>query len=567
MKKIILACLLLLVSTFAFAQINNPANIFEGYTINDVRVVLKNAPADSALTELYKKIIFQQFGIQAGNTFSDTRAGYYNSRLNLLPFVDNSQMILSNEIASEVTITLEVSISSKPEPKESQSGFKNKATLPVLINTKRFYMTLQASASEMVFSNNNAWFANPTAMNNGNPLATDPAGAGMTAWLEGFGSAGVYTDFNLIPKINLHVYGGASYIASFSAGNELFTTKARIYGDIEDAFVGFVGGGKLKNDDKYLYNVTYGRKSFSIGDGFLLINTSMNGNNRAALQLNPRWSSKELFTATVQWNRLMLQAFRVRANELDILNSKTTLQGLNTQFVDKEYGTAGFTFIGSPKSHFSYYSPDGSVNKREGLQVYNLRYFRTPTDKLGLLVKGEVAYERNKNFDMKAWAYYVEAGWQFRQTFGSPNISYRFASFSGDDPDTKTYERWDALYTGGNGEQWVQGSNMYKVFQNSNELSHRIQAIFSPAKKIQLVGQFWVFMADELNNIGGNPALSVLTSKSLGTEYNLTLKYFMSRHWYFHFNTAYTVAGKGIRESVPGSKDWFSIMGFARYSF
>ncbi|MGL5787225.1 MAG: alginate export family protein [Bacteroidales bacterium] len=567
MRKFIIGCMLLLLSIPGFAQNTNPVNIFEGYTINNIRIVFLNPPADSTLTDSYRRIIEQQFVIQRGTPYSATMAGFYNSRINLLPFVDQSTISLSNETASEVSITLNVKLSEKSEPKKIESGFKDKAVLPTLINTKRFYLTLQASASEMAFSNNNAWFGNPTVMTTGNPLATNPAGAGMTAWLEGFGSAGIYSVFNLIPKIQLHLYGGASYIASFSAGNELFTTRARIHGDVEDAFIGFVGGNKLKNGNKYLYNVTYGRKSFVIGDGFLLINTSMNGYDRAALQLNPRWASKELFTGLFQWNKLMFQVFNVKPNELDILNSHTVLRGLNAQFNDQEAGTAGFTFMTSPKSNFTYYLPDGTMHKRKGLQVYNLRYYRLPTDKLGLLVKSEVAFERNKHFDMKARAYYIEAGWQFRKTFGSPNFSYRYASFSGDNPKTKAYERWDALYTGGNGEQWVQGSNMYKVFQNSNERTHRIQAIFAPARKIQLVGQFWVFMADEYNNIGGNPALSTLSSKFLGTEYNLTFKYFISRHWYFHFNTAYTVPGKGIRNSVPDSKDWFSIMGFIRYSF
>ncbi|MGL4332522.1 MAG: alginate export family protein [Bacteroidales bacterium] len=567
MKKFIIGCLLLFVSTISFSQNTNPVNIFEGFTISDVRVVFTNPPADTALVVSYKKIIEQQFAVQSGSAYNASMAGFYNSRINLLPFVQQSVIVLSAETANEVVITLNVTLSEKPEQKKLESGFKNKSVLPTLVNTDRFYLTLQASASEMAFSNNNAWFGNPVTMTTGNPLATNPAGKGTTAWLEGFGSAGIYSVFNLIPKIKLHVYGGASYIASFSAGNELFTTQARIHGAVEDAFVGIVGGDKLKNGNKYLYNVTYGRKSFVLGDGFLLINTSMNGYDRAALQLNPRWAAKELFTGVFQWNRWMLQGFNIRPNELDILNSKTVLRGVNTQFTDKEYGTAGFTFMTSPKSNFSYYLPDGTVHKRKGLQVYNLRYFRLPTDKLGLLFKGEAAFERNTNFDMKAWAYYVEGGWQFKKAFGSPSISYRYASFSGDDPNTKAYERWDALYTGGNGEQWVQGSNMYKVFQNSNELTHRFQAVFSPAKKLQLVGQFWVFLADQKNNIGGNPALSTLDSRFLGTEYNLTLKYFISRHWYFHFNTAYTVPGKGIRHAVSESKDWFSIMGFIRYSF
>ncbi|MEG2849920.1 MAG: alginate export family protein, partial [Bacteroidales bacterium] len=157
--------------------------------------------------------------------------------------------------------------------------------------------------------------------------------------------------------------------------------------------------------------------------------------------------------------------------------------------------------------------------------------------------------------------------WNFAKTKGSPTISYRYAYFSGDNPDSKSYNKWDALYTGGNGEQWVQGSNMYKIIQNSNEITHRLQCVYQPFKKTQIVVQLWLFYAAQKNNIGGNPALSTLNSKFYGSEYNLTLKYFYSRNWYFHLNTAYTIPGCAIKGVVTNTKNWFCLSFFARYSF
>lgn len=108
---------------------------------------------------------------------------------------------------------------------------------------------------------------------------------------------------------------------------------------------------------------------------------------------------------------------------------------------------------------------------------------------------------------------------------------------------------------------------MYKMVQNSNEMSHRVQVVFNPLRKVQLVGQAWLFYAARLNNLGGNPALSQLHSKFYGSEFNLTVKYFSNRHWYFHLNTAYTIPGSAITRNVSGARNWFCLSVFVRYSF
>lgn len=569
MSKACLGCLILLWwSVMASAQNNNPVSIYEGIQIQSVGFKYENLPADTALANAYQKIVETEFGVVPQSQFNSFMTSYYASRLDLLPFVKNTRLAVA--LSDQNLVVLEVNVALTPAEQKGKAGgnaIKDVKLLPVLYHSDRAYFTMKAAASEMVYSNDNAWFAQPSAMTTGNPLVDKPSGKGYSAWLEGFASAGVYGIVKLIPKLNLHVYGGVNYLASFSAGNELFTEKARVYGDVEEAFAGLVGGGRDAKGHGYTYNITYGRKQFVLGDGWLIVNTSMNGYNRASLQLNPRWAGKELISGSISWNKILLQGFRLRPNELDILDSRTIINGLNLQLSNNENGILAFSFLQVPRSDFRYYLPDGTVQTRSGLQVYNLRLFKNTGQKGGLFFKAEGGYQRNAHFDMSAWAYYGELGWNFAKAKGRPALSYRYASFGGDDPDSKSYNRWDALYTGGNGEQWVQGSNMYKIVQNSNEISHRLQAVYSPLTKMQLVGQAWIFYAPQKNNIGGNPALSTLESNYYGTEFNLTVKYFHSRNWYFHLNTAYTLPGAAIRDNVPDTKNWFCLSCFARYSF
>lgn len=567
MKKLLLSGLFSALCVCATAQINNPVSIYEGTIIQSVSFQYANPPLDTLLLNAYKQVVESEFRITPQSQFNSFLASYYTSKLNLLPFVDVSRLQAALTDQNQVAVTVNVTFSDTSAEDKRQNVTRDARLLPVLYNSARTYLTLKVAASEMVYSNNNAWFAQPTAMTTGNPLADAPAGAGYTAWLEGFGSAGLYGITKIIPAINLHLYGGVNYLVSFSAGNELFTQKARIYGGVEEAFLGLIGGGRNASGKIYRYNFTYGRKQFTLGDGWLIINTSMNGYNRAALQLNPRWAADRLIAGGFSWDFLTVQGFSLKADELDILTSRTTISGGNVELRNKRNGLLGLTFLTVPRSGFRYYLPDGTSYTREGLQVFNLRIFKTTGNTGGFFFKAEGGYQRNVNFDMSAWAAYGEVGWSFARTKGSPAVSYRFAYFSGDNPETASYNRWDALYTGGNGEQWVQGSNMYKVVQNSNELTHRIQAVYSPWKKMQLVGQFWLFYAAQKNNLGGNPALSTLTSKKYGTEFNLTVKYFHSKSWYFHLNTAYTLPGDAIKGLIPDTKNWFCLSFFARYSF
>ncbi|MEG2066193.1 MAG: alginate export family protein [Tannerellaceae bacterium] len=541
------------------AQNSNALSIYEGERIHAVYFTFKDLPSDTLSAINVKQKVENTFKIYPYTHYSEFQTEYYLAQIRRFPFVETAILDVTMPGEGGVQLTITVTLTTRKE--------MTKNTFPVIYMDKRSYLTLRFAASEMAYSNNNAWFGQPTALLTNNPLADAPVGKGYTGWLEGFVMGGAYGITKIIPRMNLHLYGGASYIASFSAGRELFTDRSRFYGAVEDAFVGLVGGKRSLNGHNFSYNVLYGRKQFVLGNGWLIVNTSMNGQKRAGLQINPRWAAKNLFQAGITWDKLLLQAFQMRPNELPIFNSHTIINGLNLELGTNSQIQPAISVLHSPRSDVRYYLPDGSSHTRNGLWVYNLRFFgNQPANRPGLFYKTEVGYQTNPHFKMRAYAGYAQAGWNFTRTPGAPAVSYRFAYFSGDNPATVAYERWDALYTGGNGEQWVQGSNMYKIVQNSNEMSHLVQLVYSPFPKIQTVTQIWAFLAPQTNNLGGNPALSVLQSNYYGTELNLTVKYFHSRRWYFHLNTALTFPGEAIRDIVPDTKSWFCLMAFARYS-
>jgi hypothetical protein len=158
-------------------------------------------------------------------------------------------------------------------------------------------------------------------------------------------------------------------------------------------------------------------------------------------------------------------------------------------------------------------------------------------------------------------------GWSFAKSPGAPTLKYRYAYFSGDNPNTEAYERWDPLLTGGNGEEWIIGANHFKIVQNSNIHVHQLQANIRPWPKIEFVPQAIYMLAAKHNNVGGNPALGYMPQKAYGSEFNVTVKYYRSKRWYWHGHLAYTIPGAGVKDALDNNAhSWLSAMLFVRYA-
>ena len=439
------------------------------------------------------------------------------------------------------------------------------ADLPVLYDDGRAYVRTRLEALAMTYANRDAWYGRPDEMLAGNPFVQGtPAGAGGAGWLEGFVHAGLY---GLVPLAgSVHAFGGLSAIGSASIGRELFTDDTRSHVDVEDAYAGLVGGSVSADGDRFAWTVSAGRQRFAIGDGFLIVNTATNGRDRAALQSNPRWAADMTAIVRMSYNAWRAEVFQLDPDELPALDTRTRIQGVNLEGSPVPGLTAGLTGLRVPTSDYAYYTST-TVLRREGLRVADarLRWQPAPPGRDGPFLAAEAAQQTNADFDMRARAWTGEAGYVFATTTWSPTLSYRYARFSGDDPATARFERWDPLLSGGNGETWVQGINHFKVFQNSNLETHRVQARLRPTARLELVPQLWVFRADTTNNLGGNPALSVLSSEDLGTEANLTVRYLVSRRTMLQGHVAATFAGRAVEDALgTGSARWLSAMLFLR---
>ncbi len=553
----------------ALAQSASPSDPFTGLPIEQVEIVLANPSPDAALNGRVTDGVRRRLAIFPGARYSPDRTNFALAQARRTPDVVKLEPSIGFGDRNGLVLTVTVTLADAATAGDTRGQVASGQGFPILYDRDGTFVRAKVEAMVMAYSNFDAWFGRPDAMLAGNPLVQGkPAGHGATAWLEGY----VHTGLSGITPVtdSLYVYGAVSVMATGSSGRELFTDETRFHVAAEDAYAGFIVGRTTPAGNRYGLNVSAGRQRFLLADGFLIAGNAGNGHDRAALQANARWAADMVVQAQFFYNDAKLEAFYVDPDELPIIDSRTQILGLNLELKPAPGLVVATSWLTVPRSTSGYFAPTGVVGTREGLRLWDMRFTWAPAapGTSGPFFGGEFAEQSNRNFPMRARAGYAEVGYSFPRAPWSPSFSYRFGSFSGDDPTTARLERWDPLLSGGNGEQWVQGANMFKVVQDSNSVTHRFQARLRPDRMVELVPQLWLFRADSRTNIGGNPALQFLSGKDYGSEVNLTTKWFVSRNTYVHGHVAYTMPGHAIQDALQQDADaWLSAMMFVRYAF
>jgi len=132
-------------------------------------------------------------------------------------------------------------------------------------------------------------------------------------------------------------------------------------------------------------------------------------------------------------------------------------------------------------------------------------------------------------------------------------------------PGTDTFERFDGLMTNGFGN-WLQGMAFGKVYRNANLNTHRIQTNVSPREGMNLTVEWHRLRADELNNLGANPALSQLTSRDIGDEYTATLRWGIDRNRFLQGVASRALPGGALRD-IGADEPWSTLQASLYVSF
>jgi hypothetical protein len=251
----------------------------------------------------------------------------------------------------------------------------------------------------------------------------------------------------------------------------------------------------------------------------------------------------------LQWRDVRLEGFYVDPAEIDFLDSNSTYAGVNLAYSGASGLEASLLYYEVPESDTVFPAGASGGMPREGLQTLAPRLGSTRLFGVeGLELFGEHAWQTHREADWDARAYYARAGYTFSRLPWKPNLSYRYASYSGDDPATATFERFDAPLSSGL-DTWVQGVNMKKAVSNTNLNSHRIRLNLAPTERLSFTfDYFWLF-ADEAAG-----------AADYGQELNLGVRWALSRNLFFLGVAGIGFPGGNLEEQAGGGlENWATV--------
>ena len=543
----------------------------EGLPIGLVYIHLERPAGDPAKDEAFKKELAAAFAIGEGETFRRIVVDFGLKRVRQLDSVQSAELRVFETVPSgRVVVALLVSpleeaaiVPKKPKGMLSSRDIRD---FPTIFENDRSRFVFILNGGVGVFSDTDPWFGGYGELfNRNNPTAEDPLGPGTSTWVEGYiepGFGGIFqlSDYPLYP------YGAVSYLLSGTDGNDIYNSGSWGYGDFEKLYAGLIWDLPGKNS---LVDVSIGKQIYQLRDGFLLskIPVSTSIGERAALYLGPRLASENTVLVRAKAFGFSLDTFLIEPSEIDEIATDTRLFGVNLQYQFPNTNAA-FTYFYVPESESIYRTPDGRRLPREGLRTFNPSLSMTKLFGLdGSWIKAAYAYQDHEDFDMSAQAGYVWVGYQAEKYSWRPAFSYRWSIFTGDKPDTKTFERFDPLFSGGLGN-FLPGIVFSKVYKNANLITNRATFSIKPADTLEFSLDYFHHRADELNNLGGIGPLQTLKSRDIGQEVTLTVFNYIGKHLFFQGIASVGIPGEAIDRAVGGgAENWYTLQASLYFFF
>jgi hypothetical protein len=532
----------------------------EGAPIESVRVRVRQASGDTRRDAAAEAAAQKVAAFLVGQTFTrpmiEATLAYLRGKAGI---ADASYRLLLNASSNSLTVVIELDAErgeaeAAPTPDVTGVLTGDASAFPLLRRDQRSMLTAIVGGGFGSYADIEPWFGQPLLFNEFNPLAGHLPGS-ATAWGEGsfeYGAGGV-TQLGDHP---VYAFGAATGMLTWSVMQDIFTDQTRVYNAVEKAYAGVFYADRSSGNRAGL---SLGRQTYTLNDGFLInmVKGSSNVGERGATYLGPRLASDFSVIGGGRYGAFGAHAFYIDPNELEQLESDTTFLGFNARYAVSDTIAADASVITIPTSRSTYANPYGLTLPRRDTTTIAAHLRWRDLGLKGVWFEGEAAWQTNPDYAMSAWAWYTTLGYIALDRQWTPSVSYRFSYFSGDDPDTETYERYDPLMNTGLGI-WLQGVSFGKITSNSNLAAHRIQANVAPTETMNVTFDYFRLSAPELNNLGSNPALSQLSSRDLGQEASITLRWSLSKNLYLQSLVSTAIPGEALRD-IGADKPWTTL--------
>ena len=385
-----------------------------------------------------------------------------------------------------------------------------------------------------------------------NPKPDQPSGDLSDDWFEGSVKPTLNATYSLGESGEL--YGAFSVVGerTYGASPAIVGSDASSF-DVEDLHIGW-RSATGSAEEKSLLDVTVGRARYRLGTGMLLWDGSSEGGSRGGYWTNARQAFEFAAIGRARPGNHTFEVFYLDRDELPESDSDSKLWGTNYQYAFGEDTTLGATYM-------KWSADENDRPERDGLNVYNLRLYTAPIPQLKAL-SFELEYAEEDNdaeLDSAAWsalvAYQLEMSW-------TPKLSYRYAIFEGDDPETVENEAFDSLFTGfSDWGAWWQGEIAGEYFvSNSNLISHQLRVHTKPSESISTGLILWDFQLD-------NAASAGVTADDVAIELDWYMDWSLNDNFTVSFVAAIAEPGDAVEQSSGRTDTFYYGMIFAAYSY
>ena len=369
-------------------------------------------------------------------------------------------------------------------------------------------------------------------------------------WMEGFVKGG----FDLTHKLSggSELYGALTGVGerTWNAPPPLVGDEASSFG-VEDAYIGWRSGSSLGLGENAV-DFVVGRTQYKLGHGMLIYDGASEGGSRGGFWSGARKAYEFAGIGRVKAGPTTIEVFYLDRDELPENDSDSKTYGINFEYSWNEDNTLGATY--------STWQANELRESRDGMDMIDLRAYLTPFPSLkALSFEFEYAKEDNGDLiDSDAWN--AQVGWQFEGAW-TPKLSYRYAVFAGDDPNSTSNEAFDGLWTGFyDWGSWWQGEIAGEYFaSNSNLVTNQLRLHTKPSEALSTGLILFDFTLDQ--------SAPGITSKSLATELDWYTDWTVNDNFTVSFVAAYATPGKAVEQEFNRTDDFWYGMVYVAYSY
>jgi Alginate export len=406
--------------------------------------------------------------------------------------------------------------------------------------------TFNINAGIGAFAFSNSLYAN------GRP---DPSGDLSSNWQESYVKPALSGEFALDNGSTVFGKGSIVGARTFSAPPGIVGESASGY-HAEDLYVGWRSGTSVGQTEDAI-ELTLGRAPYKLGHGFLVYDGAGDGGSRGGFWTGARSAWERAAIGRFKVENHTFETFYLERDDVPESETDTKLWGANYEFAVGENSTLGLTYLKAS-------ADEEILPLRDEMDVYNARAFLVPFSSLpGLSFEAEYALEDNGDL-MESTGWMAQVGYELSEVSWKPRLSYRYAFFEGDDPNTPESEAFDPLYLGFyDWGTWWQGEIGGEYFlSNSNLISHQLRLHVTPSESLSGGLIAYDFQLDEPESYAPG-----VTSDEVAFELDAYLDWKINSNFTASFVFAYADPGDAIQQSFGESDSFKYGMVYLTYAY